>query len=195
MNKSTKRPPASASISNPPSASVDDTAASLREAPVLTAVLSLLVPSKLPGRDATFAQQELRKLDGDLGAEADRALHQIASVDAATRETDFGPAVARLRGLDALVQRRADNAAVLTRLRYLLDYAEVQQRVFDHDTVLIIEAVGEAIAFLGQYDDSLRGRYHATLDVLAARQSKVTEGRARARAATPEPTPVPTPVD
>jgi hypothetical protein len=42
----------------------------------------------------------------------------------------------------------------------------VQQRVFDHDAVLVIEAVGEAITFFGQYDDSLRDRYHATLDVL-----------------------------
>ncbi len=195
MNKSTKSSPVVASVSHPPCASVDDTAAYLRAAPVLTAVLSVLPPANLPRRDATFAQQELRKLDADLRAEADRALQQIAHVDAATRAADLGPATTRLHGLDALVRGRADNAAVLTRLRYLLDYAEVQQRVFDHDAVLVIEAVGEAIAFMGQYDDSLRGRYRATLDMLAARQSKVTQGRARARAATPEPEPEPTPVE
>ena len=189
MNKSIKQ--VSVSVSTIPSASVDDTAAFIRAAPVLTAVLSILLPTKVPGRNPTFAQQELRKLDADLVAEADGALQQLASVDPATRAIDFGPTAQRLLGIDALVRHRADNAAVVARLRSLLDYAEVQQRVFDHDAVLVIEAVGEAITFFGQYDDSLRDRYHATLDVLAARQSKINEGRARARAATPEPEPTP----
>jgi len=148
MNKSIEQ----VSVSNPPSASVDDTAAYLRAAPVLTAVISILLPAKVPGRSATFAQQELRKLDADLVAETDGALQQLTSVDPATRAIDFGPTAQRLLNVDALVRHRADNAAVVARLRSLLDYA--------------------------------------TLDVLAARQSKINEGRARARAAAPDPTPL-----
>ena len=170
-----------------PSASVDDTAAFLRAAPLLVDVLRVEVPSKVPTRGATFAQQELRKLDGDLGSETDRALLQLVTLGPDRLAADLGPATSRLRGLDELVQRRADSAAVLARVRTLLDYAETQQRVFDHDAVLVMEAVGEAVAYLGQFDDALRARYSATLAVLSARNAKVAEGRANARASEPQP--------
>lgn len=166
-----------------PAASIDDTAAFLREAPILADVLRVEVPPRVPARGATFAQQELRKLDATLGPEADLALAQLIAVGSDRLAADLGPAVARLRGLDELAQRRARSAAVLTRLRALVDYAETQQRVFDHDAVLVLESVGEAVAYLGQFDDALRDRYGATLAVLDARRAKIADGLALARAA------------
>ena len=169
------------SVATLPAASVDDTAAFLRETPILVEILQVEVPSKVPARGATFAQQDLRKLDATLGPETDRALGQLAAHGVDRLAADLGPAVARLRGLDALVARRDRSAAVLTRLRALIDYAETQQRVFDHDAVLMLESVGEAVGFLGQFDDALRDRYSATLAVLSARNAKIAEGVAQAR--------------
>ena len=166
-----------------PAASIDDTAAYLRASPCLVAVLDVAVPAGVRARGATFAQQDLRKLDGDLGPEADRALRQLQRRGARGLASDLGPTATLLQGLDSLVERREQSTAVLSRMRALMDYAETQQRVFDHDTVLILEAGAEAVAFLGQVDDAMRDRYSATLDVLAARTAKATEGRARARAA------------
>jgi len=173
----------SAAITAAPVASMDDTAAYLRDAPLIMAVLDVALPTKMPARGATFAQQELRKLDADLGPETDLALKQLATLGPTALEADLGPAVKKLRGVEALVQRRADSAVVLARLRALLDYAETLHRIADHDAVLMMDAVGEAVGFLGQYDDSLHERYRATLAVLAARNGKIAEGRARSRAA------------
>lgn len=170
-----------------PAASVDDTAAFLREAPLLLAVLGIEVPPRVPSRAATFAQQDLRKLDTELGPETDRALRQLMEHGTDRTGADLGPAVARLRGLGDLVQRRADSAAVLSRVRALLDYAETQQRVYDHDAVLMLETVGAAVAYLGQFDDALRDRYSATLAVLSTRNGKIAEGRANARTHVPPP--------
>lgn len=171
-----------------PVASVDDTAAYLRASPCLVTVLDVEVPAMVRARGATFAQQELRKLDADLGPEADRALRQLQRRGAGGLASDLGPTATLLQGLDALVERREQSTAVLSRMRALIDYAETQQRVFDHDTVLMLEAVAEAVAFLGKFDDAMRDRYSATLDVLAARTAKAAEGRARARAAAAQPT-------
>jgi hypothetical protein len=109
-------------------------------------VLRVEVPPRVPARCATFAQQELRKLDATLGPEADLALAQLIAV-----------------GPDRL--------------------AETRQRVFDHDAVLVLECVGEAVASTGQFDDALRDRYGATLAVLDARRAKIADGLALARAA------------
>ncbi len=177
----------SAAITAAPVASVDDTAAYLRDAPLLMAVLDVGLPTKVPARGATFAQQELRKLDADLGPETDLALKQLATLGPSALEADLGPTVKKLRGVEALVQRRANSAVIVARLRALLDYAETLHRIADHDAVLMMDAVGEAVGFLGQYDDSLHERYRATLDVLAARNGKIAEGRARSR--TPDPAP------
>ena len=70
----------SAAITAAPVASVDDTAAYLRDAPLLMAVLDVGLPTKVPARGATFAQQELRKLDADLGPETDLALKQLVTL-------------------------------------------------------------------------------------------------------------------
>lgn len=174
-------------VSVTPAASIDDTAAYLREAPCVAEVLNIVVPPKVRAKGTTFAQQELRKLDADLGPETNVALVQIQQLGPDRVAADLGPVSANLRGLDALVERRAQSAAVLTRLRALLDYSETQQRVLDHDAVLILEAVGDAVGYLGQFDDAMRDRYSATLDVLNARKAKAAEGRARARATTPVP--------
>jgi len=168
-----------------PPASVDDTAAYLRGAPLIMGVLDVALPTKVPARGAFFAQQELRKLDADLGPETDLALKQLVTLGPTALEADLGPTVTKLRGVEALVQRRADSAVVVARLRALLDYAETIHRIADHDAVLMMDAVGEAVGFLGQYDDSLHERYRATLDVIAARNGKIAEGRARSRTADP----------
>ena len=177
-------------VTDGPCASVNDTSAYLRAVPMLSGVLAVELPQKVPAHAPTFVQQDLRKLDGDLGAEADRALLQLVRLGPAAVEADLGSAAAHLRGLDPLLQQRTENAAILARLRALTAFAELQQRVFDHDTVLIIETVGDAVGYLSRYNHSLRERYDATLEVLAARAAKVAEGRSRARAArsaTPAP--------
>ncbi len=188
-NKSIKSVSFSASssvaITAAPLASVDDTAAYLRDAPLIMAVLNVALPTGVPARGALFAQQELRKLDADLGPDTNLALKQLVTLGPAALEADLGPTVKKLRGVEALIQRRVDSALIVTRLRALLHYAETIQRLADHDAVLMMDAVGEAVAFLGQYDDSLHDRYRATLDVLAARNGKIAEGRARSR--TPDP--------
>ena len=96
-----KSPPAVVAPTTP-AASVDDTAAFLREAPLLVEVLRVEVPPKVPARGATFAQQDLRKLDADLSRETDYALVELAKVGPARLALDLGPATARLRDLDAV---------------------------------------------------------------------------------------------
>lgn len=92
--------------------------------------------------------------------------------------------------------RRDDARHATPVLRTLIDYAETQQRVFDHDAVLVLESVGEAVAYLGQFDDALRDRYGATLAVLDARRAEIADGLAQSRAAeakspSADPTPIP----
>lgn len=193
MRNPTKSVPSNSkatTVSGPaiPAASVDDTAAYLRVAPLLVEVLTVEVPPKVPARGATFAQQDLRKLDAELGPETDRALRQLVQLGADRLALDLGPAAARLRGLPELAQRRAQSTAVLARVRALLDYVETQQRVFDHDAVLVLETVGSAVSYLGQFDAAMRDRYSATLGVLGSRSAKIAEGLAQARASASQPT-------
>jgi hypothetical protein len=166
-------------------ASLDDFSARVRNSPVTDLAVLPTPSASLPQGPEAFAQRELRKLDADLAAESDRALAELSALDPSTRAKDLGPVSAQLEDVSTLLARRRALRGVATRLERLAAEVRVQQQVADHDAVLALEAVGQALSFYGRFDRSIEERYAATLALLAQRGKKVAEGIAQARSDAP----------
>lgn len=166
-------------------ASLDDFSARVRNSAVIDLAVLPTPSASLPQGPEAFAQRELRKLDAALAAESDRALEELATLDPVTRAKDLGPVSSRLEEVPTLLTRRRALRSVATRLERLAAEVRVQQQVADHDAVLALEAVGQALSFYGRFDRSLEERYAATLALLAQRGKKVAEGIAQARSDAP----------
>lgn len=166
-------------------ASHHDFAARVRHSPMLDLAQLPAAPAAMPMGPEAFAQRDLRKLDAEMHAEAERALAEIAALDPETRKRDLGPVEARLADVPALLARRQALRALSTRLQALLVYTQRQQQVADHDTILMLEAVGQAMSFFARFDTSMAERYTATLALLGQRGKKVSVGIAAARRTEP----------
>jgi hypothetical protein len=164
-------------------ASVDDYAAWIRNTPVIDASAVPAVPEGVPTMPDEYIQRDLRKLDGELAAESDVAIHELIALGSATLAQDLGPTTNKLPDLRTLAARRDALRATQQRLSVLLSHVVAQQKVADHDTILALESVADAVGFFAKHNTALEVRYAATLAVLAKRGAKVSAGLARAKAA------------
>jgi hypothetical protein len=156
--------------------------------------LKLLDPSSVPhpphayrSTDPNERARRLRRLSGELRAEAEEALREAGGRDLQAELGRFAPEPGRAL---SLVERLNTTAELVARAQALLEYARESDQIAMSDALLFLEAERKQYDNAVAHDASLSAHYRALGRLFEMRSGAIAGGMARARSADTSPSPV-----
>ena len=162
-----------------PEADFDDTIAKNRAIPVVSDGLIPAIPRGYRPTDPDIRRRRLRRMAGELRAEAVLALLEAANKGPAL-QADLGkhaPAAARAQ---ALVERIDQTGKLVAAIQPLLDYAGELDEIVLSDIVIFLEAENKEFLHEVEHSPTLATRYPALRKFMDTRAAAISEGMARA---------------
>jgi len=149
--------------------------------------LELMKPSAIPGVPAGYRPTDpevrgrrLRRLAGDLRAEAMEALDEAKGRDLAADLGKFAPDPQRAEGIAARLGTTGD---LVARAQALLDYAKEVDQIAMSDGLVFLETENKQLGNALDHDPALATHYRKLMKLFAARSGAIAEGIARAKGA------------
>jgi len=159
-----------------PEADFNDTIAHTRALTLLDPALVPAVPAGYRPPDADTRVRRLRRLAGDLRAEAVEALDEAGARDLKAELGKFAPDPARAADSSA---RLGVTEHLVARAQALLEYAREVDQIALSDALLFLEAENKQLQNAIEHEPGLTTEYRKLIALFEARSGAITEGIAR----------------
>jgi hypothetical protein len=163
-------------------ADFDDTIAKNRGLPVVSDGAVPATPHGYRATDPEIRRRRLRRMAGELRAEAVLALLEAAQRGPAL-QTELGKHAPPAARAQALVERLGQTSKLIAAVEPLLEYASELDEIALSDAVIYLEAENKELQHELEHDPALAGRYAALRKFMDARASAISVGMARAKGA------------